>query len=107
MKRYRVLEIHTIPIPVHHKVSYNSLSGAARCFGDDEYMSMAISGSETSSGKGLSCFDIPMLDCDDAERQDVEQNKVVDLANCAVSSRSGSSCLERNQMSESHKQNRK
>ncbi|KAJ8422832.1 hypothetical protein Cgig2_022183 [Carnegiea gigantea] len=64
--------------------SYNSLLGAARCFGDDEYMSMAISVSETSSGK------------------EVEQNKLVDLDNCAASSRSGSSCLERNQMSESH-----
>lgn len=40
--------------------SYNSVSGAARCFGDDEYMSMAISESETSYGKGLSCFDTLM-----------------------------------------------
>lgn len=85
--------------------SSSSSSGAAKLLSDDECMDTEPSASKmlfsTSSGKGLSPRDMPMLDCDDVERQDVVRGKSVDS-----NSHSGSSYLDRNPMSKDDKKSR-
>ncbi|KAJ8442018.1 hypothetical protein Cgig2_033782 [Carnegiea gigantea] len=74
--------------------SSSSSSGVAKLLGDDDCM-------DTEPSASLSPCDMPMLDCDDVERQDVVKGKSVDSK-----SYWGSSYLERNSMSKDDKKSK-